>query len=90
MIVKPRMSWLRMLFTIRGTSLGNSWPRILVATLIASSGNGDSTPLQPGEVHANARSFHHYRGSHLHFPWFSQQHGLQPFLGGPGLMGRTG
>jgi putative membrane protein len=35
MIVKPRMSWLRMLFTIRGTSLGDSWPRILVATLIA-------------------------------------------------------
>jgi ion channel-forming bestrophin family protein len=35
MITKTDMSWVRMLFTIRGTSLRDSWPRIIVATLIA-------------------------------------------------------
>jgi putative membrane protein len=35
MITKTEMPWVRMLFTIRGTSLRDSWPRIVTATLIA-------------------------------------------------------
>jgi hypothetical protein len=32
MITKTEMPWLRMLFTIRGTSLRDSWPGMFIAT----------------------------------------------------------
>jgi ion channel-forming bestrophin family protein len=35
MITKTNKTWLRTLFTVSGTSLRNSWPRIVLATLVA-------------------------------------------------------
>jgi putative membrane protein len=36
MVVKEKVSWMQMLLTIRGSSFEDSWPRILVATCIAT------------------------------------------------------